>query len=141
MRILFEDSVPKLQRNEVIALVNVLYKLSTSVMWVDRMEARLLQKAKRMRIVGMVAGLVALVFLALSANAFAPPRVKRSTKKKTPRVTKRPRVPLKDDEDGENLQSTQDLRKSNGRTDDSQNARRRKNKSEREGLHGTNNDG
>lgn len=38
LRILFEDEIPELERNEAIALINLLYKLSSSVMWVGKME-------------------------------------------------------------------------------------------------------
>lgn len=40
LRVLFERDVPKLNRNEVIALVNLLHKLSASSLWVRRMERR-----------------------------------------------------------------------------------------------------
>lgn len=40
LRVLFDERVPDLQRNEVIALVNLLHKLSESVLWVDKMEAQ-----------------------------------------------------------------------------------------------------
>lgn len=38
LRILFDKKVPKLHRNEVIALVNLLQQLSSSTLWVDKME-------------------------------------------------------------------------------------------------------
>lgn len=39
LRILFEPQLPNLERNDVIALFNLLYKLSNSVLLVDEMEA------------------------------------------------------------------------------------------------------
>lgn len=45
LRIIFEDDMPELQRNEVIALVNLFYKLSSSVRWVDQMEKTIQSEA------------------------------------------------------------------------------------------------
>lgn len=45
LRILFEEETPELERNDVIALLNLLYKLSTSIIWVEKMEAMVLRNA------------------------------------------------------------------------------------------------
>lgn len=46
LRILFENETPELERNDIIALFNLMYKLSTSVDWLDRMEDELNREAR-----------------------------------------------------------------------------------------------
>lgn len=74
LRILLEDEVPQLERNELIALMNGLFKLSTSVIWVDKMED-LIQKDAR--ISAKVGGMFASIVLLLISILF------RTQKKKT----------------------------------------------------------
>lgn len=64
MRILFETKLPELQRNDVIALINLLYKLSSSVLAVERMEKQI-QTSALVR----TAGIIVLITLVLSTIA------------------------------------------------------------------------
>lgn len=65
LRILFEDDLPQLERNEMIALINLLYKLSTSVLWVDKMEGLLRRDARIKAQLGGIIGFVLLISIAL----------------------------------------------------------------------------
>lgn len=68
LRILFDDKVPELQRNEVIALFNFMYKLSTSVMWVGKMEVRRKLTAKGWFGLGVLACTVSILLLAVHTH-------------------------------------------------------------------------
>lgn len=46
LRILFEKNTGPLKRNEVIALINLMFKLSTSIEWVNRMETMITDSKK-----------------------------------------------------------------------------------------------
>lgn len=85
LRILFEDEMPELQRNEVIALFNLLYKLSCSVMWVESMEQVVRVQASGRSMLGTVLGalMVMLVSVRLHRNGLARKEA-RSGSKKTP---------------------------------------------------------
>lgn len=65
LRILFEEDMPVLERNEVIALINVLFKLSTSVAWVDKMEAMVTRDARIRAKGGAFLGILLLIFMSL----------------------------------------------------------------------------
>lgn len=63
LRILFEDDMPELERNEAIALINLLFKLSSSVIWVDKMEEMINRQARINVKVGAVLGVLALCIM------------------------------------------------------------------------------
>lgn len=65
MRILFEHSMPDLERNEVIALFNLLYKLSTSILLVNKMEASIKQEARMYAKAGSLIGVLIVCFIAV----------------------------------------------------------------------------
>lgn len=65
LRILFEEDITQLERNEMIALINLLYKLSSSVMWVEKMEGFLRRDARIKARLGGVIGFVLLILLSL----------------------------------------------------------------------------
>ncbi|CAN8075760.1 unnamed protein product [Agarophyton chilense] len=69
LRILFEEETPELERNEVIALFNLLYKLSTSVLTVDEMESQIRRDMQLNKLFGMFIGLcVVALFSVISHN-------------------------------------------------------------------------
>jgi len=74
LRILFEDHdvVPKLSRNQVIALVNLLHKLTSSALWVEKMEAQARhnrQNAGVNYIFGAALAFVAVILFSLSVSS------------------------------------------------------------------------
>ncbi len=69
LRILFDDTVPKLERNEVIALINLLHKLSSSVLWVDRMETLERRSDSRFYVMTILAATVVGVLLVASSTS------------------------------------------------------------------------
>lgn len=84
LRILFEEKVPKLQRNEVIALINLLHKLTTSVLWCDKMEAKMSTKRKPYVTLNLAFGAAIGAFL-FGATAFlrSSKNLKRKEKEKS----------------------------------------------------------
>lgn len=68
LRILFEEQAPEMERNEIIALLNVLYKLSTSVLWVEKMEAMVKRDARINGKLGAALGIV--IVLGLSVLSY-----------------------------------------------------------------------
>lgn len=66
LRILFDDEVPELERNEMIALINVLYKLATSVLSVRQMEDTLQRNARIKAKLGAALGCLALAAISLA---------------------------------------------------------------------------
>ncbi|KAI0567110.1 Endoplasmic Reticulum Oxidoreductin 1 [Gracilaria domingensis] len=77
LRILFEEETPELERNEVIALFNLLYKLSTSVLTIDEMEAQIQQDTQLNKLLGMFVGLCVIGLLSVFSH-------KASMAQKTP---------------------------------------------------------
>lgn len=67
MRILFEREFPPLERNDIIALFNLLYKLSTSVLAVHTMEEQIQMNARLRSKAGVVLGIAILAILSLLA--------------------------------------------------------------------------
>lgn len=67
MRILFERDFPKLERNDIIALFNLLYKLSTSVLEVHTMEQQIQMNARLRLKAGAALGVAVLAILSLLA--------------------------------------------------------------------------
>lgn len=65
LRILFEDETPELERNELIALFNGLHKLSSSVVWVEKMEALIRRDSRIKAKFGGLAAFVVLIAVAL----------------------------------------------------------------------------
>ena len=68
LKILFDDNQDKrltLERNEVIALYNLLYKLSTSVMWVQKFEDMINSRARLMAKLGAIGACVVLCVLSV----------------------------------------------------------------------------
>lgn len=72
LRILFEPRVPDLERNDVIALVNLLHKLSSSVIWVDKMEDLIKKEAMFNLLVGATLVMFTIVIVALSCRNVGP---------------------------------------------------------------------
>ncbi|PXF46571.1 Endoplasmic reticulum oxidoreductin-2 [Gracilariopsis chorda] len=68
LRVLFEEKTPELERNEVIALFNVLYKLSTSVLWVDKMEHMIRREARIKAKFGAALGFFAVAIISIIAH-------------------------------------------------------------------------
>lgn len=83
LRILFEDEIPELERNDVIALVNLLYKLSTSVKWAAKMEDEVKRDARiKAKAGGVLIGLVILLMAYLYGESSTRPpnaKAKKST--------------------------------------------------------------
>ncbi|CDF35952.1 unnamed protein product [Chondrus crispus] len=69
LRILFEEETPNLERNELIALFNVFHKLSSSVIWVEKMEALLKRDSRVKARFGAVVAAILLIFLALQLRS------------------------------------------------------------------------
>lgn len=69
LRILFEEETPNLERNELIALFNVFHKLSSSVIWVEKMEALLKRDSRVNARFGGVIAAILLIFLALQLRS------------------------------------------------------------------------
>lgn len=80
LNILFDDNMPDLERNQVIALYNLLYKLSTSVRWVAKMEELIKRDARfKARLAGMIAAMCVLLTMYLF-------RGRKKCKKETPQT-------------------------------------------------------
>lgn len=67
MRILFEQEFPQLERNDIIALFNLLYKLSTSVLAVQTLEQQIQMNARLRSKAGVVLGIALLCILSKMA--------------------------------------------------------------------------
>lgn len=65
LRILFEEETPRLERNELIALLNVFHKLSTSIIWVDKMEDIIRRDSRMNAKLGAIVAIIMLTFLAV----------------------------------------------------------------------------
>lgn len=64
MKILFEKDLPQqFERNDVIALVNLLYKLSTSVLMIDAFDRRIDQQKRMYYKLGMAMGVLVLFYV------------------------------------------------------------------------------
>lgn len=79
LRILFEPQLPNLERNDVIALFNLLYKLSTSVLLVDEMEATI--QAQQAMYLKSGAFLFCVVMLAVGKTARCMSNMKKVKEK------------------------------------------------------------
>lgn len=77
LRILFEDEMPELERNEVIALINLMYKLSTSMIWVDKMESMVERDARVNMKAGALICVLCIVLFALSLRSVPDKRFKQ----------------------------------------------------------------
>lgn len=104
LRILFDDRVPKLQRNEVIALLNLLHKLSQSVLWVDRMAERESvekMKAKMYMTFGAAFAFTTIVLIGLQSGRSAKKsRQRRSKSRQRTRGDTKSRLRTSDGEEG-----------------------------------------
>lgn len=88
LRILFEDDLTQLERNEMIALINLLYKLSTSVMSVEHMEGLLRRDARIKAKLGGVIGFVVLILISLQLRPRERTKVTASDSKGVERPEK-----------------------------------------------------
>lgn len=68
LRILFEDETPELERNELIALINLLHKLSSSVVWVEKMEQLISRDSRIKAKFGGIAAFIAIILIALQVR-------------------------------------------------------------------------
>lgn len=91
LRILFtEDDAHELKRNEVIALINMLHKLLSSVIWVDEFSHQLAVKANTRMVIGRVSAVVASLLVCIMMSRAYPNAVttdKEKLQKTRPRVT------------------------------------------------------
>lgn len=86
MRILFERQMPELERNDIIALINLLYKLSTSVLTVEKMEKTIRQETRMYFKAGGLIGVFLLCLIAAVVHS-STSKPKRNIKSKTPSMS------------------------------------------------------